>query len=267
MNTTLIISLDEHFKQRVEDLSQLQIVTKRGLIPLTAVGELRQVQSAPSIMRRDKRRVIKIDGNIAKGTPEEVQKLLNKIFKKLDFPEGYGYVYTGISETQGETMKDMSQAMLVAIILTFMLMAALLNSVKTPFALLMSVATSVVGAFLFLFFAEITLNLASMLAMVMIVGLSVNNSILLVDHTMHRLRAGDNVRDALWNSAKAKFRVILMTSLAIVAGVLPAFFGGDATKMSIAAVEIGGMLASIVFTFLLTPVIYETWGCQHGVAD
>jgi HAE1 family hydrophobic/amphiphilic exporter-1 len=105
------------------------------------------------------------------------------------------------------------------------------------------------------------MNIASMLGMVMLVGLVVNNAILLIDYTLLKMKEGVPVKEALWLGASVRFRAILMTSLAIVLGVLPQLGAISPAKRSMGAVIIGGMLASIVFTFIFTPVAF--WYIEH----
>ena len=117
-------------------------------------------------------------------------------------------------------------------------------------------ATSFVGVFFALFFLDVSINIASMLGMVMIVGLVVNNSILLLDYAMLKMKEGAAVVEALWLGASQKFRPIIMTSLAIILGVLPQLGSVLPTKSSMGIVMIGGMLASIFFTFIFTPIAF-----------
>ena len=131
-----------------------------------------------------------------------------------------------------------------------------MNSTIYPIPIILSIATSFIGVFLLLFFLEESINVASMLGMIMLVGLVVNNSILLLEHTMVRLKEGKPIIEALWLGASEKFRAILMTSIAIILGVLPQLWAIMPLKTSMGTVMIGGMLASIFFTFIFTPVTF-----------
>ena len=107
-----------------------------------------------------------------------------------------------------------------------------------------------------LFFSGNTINIASMLGMVMLVGLVVNNAILILDFTLLKMGEGVPVKEALWYGASQKFKAVIMTSIAIVLGVMPQMWSVGLLKTSMGAVMVGGMLASIVFTFLFTPVVF-----------
>ena len=130
-----------------------------------------------------------------------------------------------------------------------MLLAAILNSFIHPFTIVSGVFTAFAGVFYALFFFEFTINIGSMMAMVMLVGLAVNNAILLLDETQVQIDAGLSIKEALWEASVVKFRPILMASLAIIAGTLPQVFDPDVTKASMGAVILGGMLASVLFTY------------------
>ena len=161
-----------------------------------------------------------------------------------------------MAERGAEASQEIGKAFLLAVILTYMLLCALMNSFFYPVTILLSVATSFVGVFFALFFLDGSINIASMLGMVMIVGLVVNNSILLLDYTMLKMREGVAIVEALWMGASQKFRPIIMTSLAIILGVLPQLGSVMPIKSSMGIVMIGGMLASIFFTFIFTPVAF-----------
>jgi HAE1 family hydrophobic/amphiphilic exporter-1 len=161
-----------------------------------------------------------------------------------------------MAEHQKEAGREIGKAFVLAVILTYMLLAALLNSSTYPIAILLSVVTSFIGAFYALFFFEETINMGSMLGMIMLVGLVVNNSILLLDYTLVKMKEGVAVIDALWLGASEKFRAIIMTSLAIILGVLPQMSAAMPFKTAMAALFIGGMLASIIFSFIFTPVVF-----------
>jgi len=137
------------------------------------------------------------------------------------------------------------------------LLCAIMNSlIAYPLAVMVTVLTSVIGMILGLFFLNQSINVASMMGMVMLVGMVVNNSILLLDQTLVKMKEGTEVKDALWQAASDKFRAIIMTSLAVILGVLPQLWSLSRVKQSMGAVMIGGMLSSIFFTFLLIPVLF-----------
>ena len=251
------IELDDIYKKTVDDIKNIPVMSKDGLLAISRLGKVIKKQGYSTIMRRNKKRVIQIDGYLSKSTSGQVQIILAEEFKAINLPEGYGYEYIGMAEMQEESAREISKAFLLAVIFTYMLLVSIMNSFRYPFVILTSVLTAFVGVFFILFFLEFSINIGSMMAMVMVVGLVVNNAILMLDYTLGRINEGKEVREALWLGASVKFRAILMTSLAVIFGALPQIFDQFEGKASIGAVIIGGMLASIFFTFFLIPVLFR----------
>ncbi len=251
------VTIDESFKQNVEDISSLYVSSKGGLINLAQLGNLKTQEALPPLQRRDKRRIIQLSGYLSKSSANEVQAYLaNKIGTEIQFDGGYGYRFTGRAENMAETGQEIGRAFLMAVILTYMLLVAILNSFIHPFTIVSAVFTSFIGVFYFLFFMEFTINIGSMMAFVMLVGLAVNNAILLLDQTMVYRNKGGGIIESLWKASEERFRPIAMTSLAVIAGTFPQLFDHSGIKAAMGAVVIGGMIASMFFTFLLIPLVF-----------
>ncbi|MFW7379810.1 MAG: efflux RND transporter permease subunit [Oligoflexus sp.] len=250
------VSVRDEYKTSIEDIGTLAIMAKGGLLPIEHFGDLSMTQSLPPLKRRDKQRLIQLGGNLARSTAAEVNQDLAKRFAEVEFPAGFGYRFSGNAENMEESGREIGKAFLLAVILTYMLLAAILNSFVHPFTIVSSVFTSFAGVFYGLFFLEFTINIGSMMAMVMLVGLAVNNAILLLDETFVQIDEGKSLQDALWQAAVNKFRAILMSSIAIISGTLPQVFDPAVTKASMGGVILGGVLASVLFTFILTPLVF-----------
>ncbi|MFC1501160.1 efflux RND transporter permease subunit [Elusimicrobiota bacterium] len=253
---TIQIEMDDKYKETIDNIGNISIMTQDGLVPISKLGRLTVQKGYSTIFRRDKSRVIQVDGFLSKSTTGQVRELLREKFKDIDFPKGYGYKYVGEAEFAEESQKQLGLAFILAVLFTYMLLVSILNSFSYPFVIMTSVLTAFFGVFMFMFFFEFSFNIGAMMAMILIVGLVVNNSILMLDYTMKKMAHGKCVKDALWLGASVKFRAILMTSLAIVFGALPQVFDPNAAKASIGAVVVGGMTASILFTFILTPIAF-----------
>ncbi|MDD4956787.1 MAG: efflux RND transporter permease subunit [Candidatus Omnitrophica bacterium] len=250
------VELDEDYAETLQDISQIDVITKKGMIPITELGDIVYDKAVPQIKHRDRERVIRLDGTLGKGALGLVREVADVEFAKLGLPEGYGYKFVEMAEHQDESGQEIGKAFLLAVILTFMLLCAILDSMTRPISIIVSIATSFIGVFLMFFFFGISINIASMLAIIMLVGLVVNNSILLLDFTILKIEEGVELKEALWFGASEKFKAILMTSIAIILGVVPQLYMISPLKYSMAGVIIGGMTASIIFTFLYTPVIF-----------
>lgn len=228
----------------------------KGMVALSELGEQKVVPATPDIRRLDKNRITEIDINIGKSTMGPVQAKITSVLKKMDWQPGYTYKFGGMSEIQGDTTGEIGQAFFLASILTFMLLAAILNSLIHPLTIASAIITSFVGVFIMLFLSGASMNIGAMLSFVMLVGLVVNNSILVLEPTVNRIRNGEDVAKALWTELNLKKNMVLMTSIAVAAGMAPQLFGGDGMKTAMASVLIGGMLASMVWTFTLTPALF-----------
>jgi len=250
------VELDERYTRDFDDLKQIDVIARQGMVPVASLGELREEKAMPQIRHRDKVRVIRLEGYLSKSATGYVRGVLDEAFKDLPFEQGGGYQYVEMAEREEESSAEIGRAFLLAVLLTYMLLCAIMNSFFYPIPIILSVATSFIGVFLSLFFLEQSINIASMLGMVMIVGLVVNNSILMIDYTMLKMNEGVPVIEALWLGASEKFRSIIMTSLAIMLGVMPQLGSVMAVKSSMGAVMIGAMFASIFFSFLFTPVAF-----------
>lgn len=250
------VELEKRYTRDFDDLKQIDVIARQGMVPVAALGELREEKAMPQIRHRDKVRVIRLEGYLSKSATGYVRGVLDEAFKDLPFEQGGGYQYVEMAEREAESSAEIGRAFLLAVLLTYMLLCAIMNSFFYPIPIILSVATSFIGVFLSLFFLEQSINIASMLGMVMIVGLVVNNSILMIDYTMLKMNEGVPVIEALWLGASEKFRSIIMTSLAIMLGVMPQLGSVMAVKSSMGAVMIGAMFASIFFSFLFTPVAF-----------
>ncbi|MBQ6736627.1 MAG: efflux RND transporter permease subunit [Alphaproteobacteria bacterium] len=230
--------------------------SQKGMVALAELGEIKREAATPEIRRLDKNRVTEIDINIGKSTSGPVQTKIVKELDKIQWDMGYGYSFGGMAEIQSETTGEIGQAFLLATILTFMLLAAILNSLIHPFTIATSIVTSFAGVFTLLFLSGASTNVGAMLAFVMLVGLVVNNNILVLEPTIRRVNNGENLKVALWTELNAKKNMVLMTSIAVMAGMLPQLWSADGMKRAMAAVMIGGMLASLIWTFVLTPALF-----------
>ena len=230
--------------------------SSKGMVPLSSLGTIKTAPATPDIRREDKNRLTEIDINIGKSTMGPVQAKIQSELNKIDWEYGYYAEFGGMSEIQGETTGEIGRAFLLATILTFMLLAAILNSLAHPFTIATSIITSFAGVFVMMFLTGATMNIGAMLAFVMLVGLVVNNNILVLEPTINRVNNGEDMYSALWAELTDKKNMVLMTSIAVIAGMVPQLWSIDGMKVAMGAVMIGGMLASLIFTFTLTPALF-----------
>ena len=251
----IIVEFDKQFKTQ-SMFDSVYVNSHKGMVALSQLGTLENVPATSNIYRLNKDRVTEIDINIGKSTVGPVQKKIQQQLDNIDWESGYSASFAGMSEIQSETTGEIGQAFLLATILTFMLLAAIMNSLVHPFTIATSIITSFAGVFVVLFLSGASINVGAMLAFIMLVGLVVNNNILVLEPTVARVQKGEDAKKVLWSELMDKKRMIWMTTIAVVAGMVPQLWSNDGLKVAMGAVMIGGMIASLIWTFTLTPALF-----------
>jgi len=253
------VRLEKMDRDSESDPKAYKIGTPLGMIPMSQLGKFDFTKGVSKLFRLDKRRVIYLRTFIAEGTQSENIAKLDKVFSGIDFPDGFGYSYGGSSEELEKTQREIQIAFTLAVIMTYMLLAAILNSFIHPLTILVTVPLGVVGVVLALFFSGISMNLMSMMAIVMLVGIVVNNGILIIDYALQKLQTcDDTVAECVREASTVRFRAILMANVAIVAGIMPQVFGGSGSEFMVpmGAATIGGVIVSTIFTFFAVPALF-----------
>jgi hydrophobic/amphiphilic exporter-1 (mainly G- bacteria), HAE1 family len=253
------VRLIEDARQRADQVGAVQIRTPRGPVQLAALGDLIEAESPTSIQRVDRVRTVEVDAQIGQGNLTDAVGAIQARMQDMPLPPGYEWRITGEFENFGDAVGAILVALLLAIVLTYIVLAMILESFVHPFTIMLTLPLGAVGAFFALFLWGASINIFSMMAIVMLVGIVVNNAILILDYAAQLRRDGLSILDALLQAAPARLRPILMSNIAIVFALLPqALAGGDgaATRVPMAVVTIGGVLLSAVFTLFLIPVMY-----------
>ena len=175
-------------------------------------------------------------------------------------PADYKLKFTGQAEEFGKTMKNMKFVFSLAFILLFMVLASQFNSFVQPFIIMLAQPLAIIGGLIALLITGDTLNIYSMIGLVLLIGLVAKNSILLVDLTNQLVEKGANVNDALKEACPIRLRPVLMTSLTIILALLPAALGlgaGSETNKPLSVAIIGGMISSTLLTLVVVPAAYS----------
>ena len=187
---------------------------------------------------------------------------INKLFSsgEIKLPEGVTYRFVGQAENFQELGKSIVSAGLFAIIFIFLVLASLYESIVTPFVIMLVIPFAVFGGFFGLFVMQSTLDLFSMIGCIMLMGLATKNSIILVDYINQKLQEGAELNEAIVQGCKTRLRPILMTSLALVAGMLPVAIGlneASSQRKSLGIAVVGGVLISTLLTLVLIPAVFS----------
>jgi HAE1 family hydrophobic/amphiphilic exporter-1 len=233
-----------------------------SIIHVGDISHLVQSPAPPMIVRINRQNVVYLGANLAPGALlSNVQRDFSKRLADAHLPAGVtvSAAAGGNQENVSDTVAGMSIALLLSLILVYLLMVALYNSYRTPFIIMFSVPVAVVGALGSLAVTHQTLNLFSLIGSVLLIGLVTKNGILLVDFANARRREGMQTVDAITEAARERFRPIIMTTSAMIAGMLPLALSLDAgaqAASSLGTVVIGGLASSLLLTLVLVPVVY-----------
>lgn len=212
-----------------------------------------------SVIRQDKNRAAYIYGNLGQNAAlSEVLSLMDgKVSPRL--PAGYEIKHAGMAESMNDGVTDFMEVFAIAIVLTYLLIAAIMESWTRPFLIMFTVPLGFIGMFLAVWLAGLSLSMVGMLGAVMMIGIVVNNAILIMDECATLVRNGMTTHQAMLEAAKSKFRPIVMTSIASIAGMLPMAFGtglGSELRASCGIGVVGGLALSAVLTLYLIPALY-----------
>jgi HAE1 family hydrophobic/amphiphilic exporter-1 len=248
-------------RTRAADLLELDLPGQggRALVPLRQVAAL-EASGAPSkIRRRDLMREIRISANTEGRSLGEVIADIKQRATAIPLPAGASIGYTGTTENMVESFGYVAQSLVLAVILIYAILASQFRSFLQPLAIMFSLPLSLVGVAGMMYLVRDTLNIMSMIGLILLMGLVTKNAILLVDFANVRRREGQPRRDALIAAARVRLRPILMTTLAMIFGMLPLAFewgAGAEFRAPMARAVIGGLITSTLLTLLVVPVVY-----------
>ena len=254
------IRFDEYDRSSLEDVSNIVFTNnQQQQIKLAQFATITQSSGPSMLERRDKSTSVTIEAQTVGRPTGSVVSDFEALVDKMERPTGVNYVWAGDKENQDEGFGTLGIAMIAAILLVYLVMVALYDSFITPFVVLFSIPLSFIGALLALALTNNSLNIFTILGIIMLIGLVCKNAILLVDFANHRKAEGENTHNALVQANHARLRPILMTTIAMVFGMLPiALANGAAAEMNngLAWVIIGGLLSSLFLTLIIVPVVY-----------
>ncbi|WP_031529757.1 efflux RND transporter permease subunit [Dyadobacter crusticola] len=254
------IGLDAYNRSEISNVKNLSFTNSDGqsflLSQFATVGDA----LGESVLQRNNRlNAITINANVVGRPVGSVSDEIAAKAAKIKLPEGISIEYLGDTKNQGDAFGSLGIALVTAVLLVYLIMVALYESLIYPFVVLFSIPVALIGAFLALALTMETLNIFSIIGVIMLLGLVSKNAILIVDFTNELKEKGHSTRDALIEAGKERLRPILMTTLAMILGMLPialASGAGSEVKNGMAWVIIGGLTSSMVLTLFIVPSVY-----------
>jgi HAE1 family hydrophobic/amphiphilic exporter-1 len=258
------VRLPEKLRQGPSQVERLRLARQRDagppvLVPLGNVVRYDMTTTPSEINRQDLTRQVVISANLDDLPLGTAVAKVKKEAEKIQMAPGYRIVFTGESEDMAESFGYMAEALVLAVILVYLILAAQFESFIDPFAIMFSLPLSIVGMAGMLLLTRDTVNMMSLIGLIMLMGLVTKNAILLVDFTKTLRSRGMNRREALITAGRTRLRPILMTTFAMMFGMLPlalALGQGAEMRAPMARAVIGGLITSTLLTLLVVPVVY-----------
>jgi len=260
-DTDIVVKLAGSHGFYIDDLKHLAIQTGSGAITLGDVAEIKESVGPTVIRRTDKERIINIQANLSNRPLNDV---VREIKQKLDKAKlDCSYSFAGDARTMNDAFRELAIALGMSLLLIYLLLAVLYESAVTPIIRMFSLPLGIIGALFFLLITGNTINLYSLIGILVMDGLVAKNGTLLLDYTMTLIGQGWEAREAVIEAGRVRLKPIFMTAITMVVGMLPtalALGEGAETRVSMAWVIIGGMLSSTVFTLLVIPILFLRFG-------
>jgi hydrophobe/amphiphile efflux-1 (HAE1) family protein len=266
-NVEVITRMPAALRSTTQDITRMGLVTGRSLpggnpeiLPLSALADVEPVFSPETIRRQNLQRRVAILTNVEGRAAGDVGKDVAEALKGLSLPAGITYRMNGELERQEETGGAMLQVLFLSVIFIYIVLASQFGSFFQPLAIMTSLPLSIVGVVLALLITHTTVNIFSMIGVVFLMGLVTKNAILLVDFANRAQKAGATLVDALMQAGQTRLRPILMTTAAMIFGMLPLSMGlgqGAEEQAPMGRAIIGGVITSTLLTLVVVPVIYS----------
>lgn len=255
------VKLLDEYNQRPDDIRAISVRNLHGeMVPLGQLVDLKQQTSLLTISRYNRERAITVVANLAPGKSQSDAIEFTRRTSEELLPPGYRTVFSGGSQAFQESFRSLMIALVLGIFVAYMVLGAQFNSFIHPVSVLLALPFSITGALIALRLTDVSLNIYSMIGILLLMGIVKKNSILLVDFTNQRREAGSGPTQALLEACPLRLRPILMTSIATIAAAIPAAIAlgpGAETIRPMAVVVIGGVLLSTVLTLFVVPCAYS----------
>ena len=255
-------------EKSLSDLNDMKITSDGQDYMVNEIATIEIGQSPKEINRRNQTRIGKITAELENDLPlDQAATIIEEAIASMSVPADYKVSITGQEEKRAESMENLGFALLLSVVLVYMVMASQFESLLHPFTILLTIPLAVVGTVLTFFVLGMTFNIMAFIGLIMLVGIAVNNSILLIDRTLQLRKEGMSRIDAIKQAGQQRIRPIFMTSLTTILALLPLTIGvGESASLRspMAIAVIGGLITSTLLTLVVIPCVYEIF---EGVKD
>jgi len=247
-------------KNSLAEIAAIRLQTPSGSsVPLKAVAHFIEATGPTTISRQNRERLATVTANITNRALGSIMNDLNQQFSRLSVPVGYKIEARGYAETMEEMFSNLGLALALAVIFIYMVLASQFNSFLHPFTIMLALPLAVVGALFAVFLTGQRINMQTMVGIILLFGIVTKNSILLVDYTITLRKRGMERTQALLTAGPVRFRPIVMTSVAMIMGMVPAALGtgeGGEWRQVMGITVIGGLITSTFLSLVIVPIAY-----------
>jgi HAE1 family hydrophobic/amphiphilic exporter-1 len=258
----ILVKLKDAERMDLRDILDLTLTNADGQpVVLRNVVQVRPRSGPVRIERKDQERIVTVSANISGRDMGSILADIRENFRSIPVPRDFNILFGGDYEEQQKAFRELLLSFVLALVLVYMVMACLYESLRDPFVVMFSVPLAAIGVILMLFLTKTTFNIQSFIGCIMLGGIVVNNAILLVDHTnLLRRRDGMALREAIEEAGRRRLRPILMTAMTTVLALVPLALGfgeGGEAQAPLARAIIGGLLSSALITLVFIPIVYS----------
>lgn len=254
------IQFAKEYRNQKEVLEEMQIPLINGsLVQLKDMAKIFEEQSTPTIFRENQNRYVSVGFGLSGIDLSAAVDEVNKIISETPIPSEYQVIIGGTAEDQQEAFFYLGLAFLAAVLLVYMIMASQFESLIAPLIIMFTVPLSVIGVFVFLFITGTSLSVMALVGLVMLVGIAVNNGIVMVDYINQVRNRGLELFEAVMEASLARMRPVLMTAMTTILGMVPLAVelgSGSETWSPLARAVIGGLTTTTILTLIIIPVLY-----------
>jgi len=256
----ILVRLEEQTRENVESLLDEEIIYRGTPIPLRELVRYEIVRGPKEIRRENQQREVLVTANLRGRKLSQVIPKIKQQIKNISLPSGYQIVFSGEQEEMSRSFRSLIFAFCLAVLLVYMIMAAQFESLRHPFLILFTLPMGLTGAVWALFITGQTINVISVIGLVVLAGIVVNDAIVKIDYTNQLRKKGMRLREAILEASRVRLRPILMTTVTTIFGLFPMSWGlgkGSELQQPLAISVIGGLLLATFLTLILIPLGYE----------